>query len=198
MLPGVHSDMRLVFTVLDWDRFSSDDFLGQVSLPIPDIRSLATFAATNTPLDHEGCTVTRAEYTRTEGVGHGTYQFHLGNLGSNLNLRPEGFKISDEKEQGEGSIRVLLDHFGGLACCKCGDLQVGASKMDLNPAWVVLAGTTLFTYESVRLMPYAVCVVCLPTMRARTQIQLNMCRRVLCSRAQKEYTCPVLGINTTL
>eukprot|EP00947_MAST-08B_sp_MAST-8B-sp1_P003482 g3482.t1 len=140
--------MRLVFTVLDWDRFSSDDFLGQVSVPVPRLDDLSTFASSPTDLDHAGASATKIAHERRGRIAKASYELALGSLDGEL--KPEGFKISDERAPGQGSIRVELEWFGGAAHSMCGELKVGeASRAPvLQPAWVVLAGTRLWTYDS--------------------------------------------------
>ena len=48
-LPGVNETMHIVMTVMDWDRFANDDFLGQAVFPVPSSKRIPATTSRRSP-----------------------------------------------------------------------------------------------------------------------------------------------------
>ena len=141
-LPGVNETMKVVMTVMDWDRFSNDDFLGQVVFPVPPCRTISTDANVSVK-GPNGSTMRKLEHDRQHGVALASYEVGLGDL--DKTLQPvDGMDGTEEK--GQGKMHITIDHFGGMAHTQCGYLFKALPKT-WDKKWVVLAGTNLYEYR---------------------------------------------------
>ena len=72
-LPGVNESMNIVMTVMDWDRFANDDFLGQAVFPVPSSQRIASDAVEK--VTHaNGSTIKKILHERSTGVALAEYE----------------------------------------------------------------------------------------------------------------------------
>ena len=72
-LPGVNETMHIVMTVMDWDRFANDDFLGQAVFPVPSSKRIKSDYVEH-KTNENGSTIKKIDHDRQHGVALAHYE----------------------------------------------------------------------------------------------------------------------------
>ena len=73
LLPGVNETMHIVMTVMDWDRFANDDFLGQAVFPVPSSKRIKSDYVEH-KTNENGSTIKKIDHDRQHGVALAHYE----------------------------------------------------------------------------------------------------------------------------
>jgi hypothetical protein len=141
-LPGVDTHMKVVMTVMDFDKEENDDFLGQCAVQVPPFEQIK-HKGSEKETHANGASVQKKHHSVDYGVAFAEYEIGLGDLDKNLQPTHGMDSLHDV---GQGAMHIRIDHFGGLAHTQCDWLKVASKKWD--DKWMVLAGTELREYNS--------------------------------------------------